>query len=142
MEPDLSCAVQDSYVQWLFNNALRRHRPSGKVALLAVGGYGRRELAPFSDLDLLLVHEKREIQGDFVEALWYPLWDSGRKIGHAVRTPEETIGMIKTDLETATALVTARVVAGDTEFGQKVIDRCLTRLRKQGRGWQIGRAHV
>ena len=131
----------DETLRRVFAEARTRCPPRGAVALLAVGGYGRSELAPFSDLDLLLVHEKREIRDDFVEALWYPLWDSGRKIGHAVRTPDESIGMIKTDLETATALVSARVVAGDTEFGQKVIDRCLTRLRKQGRGW-LGELHA
>lgn len=111
------------------------------MALLAVGGYGRRELAPFSDLDLVLVHQKRSIDQSFVRALWYPLWDSGRKVGHAVRTPREMYSMIRTDLDSATALVTARVVAGNEEFGNEIIEKCRARLRKQ-RGTWLGELHA
>ena len=125
----------DATLRALFDGAVARHQPRGAVALLAVGGYGRRELAPFSDLDIVLVHEKRGVKDEFVTALWYPLWDSGRKVGHAVRTPRETYSMIRTDLDTATALVTARVVAGDETFGQGVIEQCNARLRKQGHEW-------
>jgi [protein-PII] uridylyltransferase len=125
----------DANLRRIFDNAVQAHTPEGRVALLAVGGYGRRELAPFSDLDLLLVHESREIDAAFAEALWYPLWDTGRKVGHAVRTPRATLRMIRTDLDTATALVTARVVAGDEQFGSMVIHKCQSALRKQGRRW-------
>ena len=125
----------DATLRQLFAAAVAEHQPRGRVALLAVGGYGRSELAPFSDLDVLLVHEHKTIEGLFAQSLWYPLWDAGRKIGHAVRTPKETLAMIRSDLDTATALVTARVVAGDLAFGQKVIDQCRTRLRKQGGKW-------
>jgi len=125
----------DENIKQIFSDACAAHSPCGRVALLAVGGYGRRELAPFSDLDLLLVHEDRTIDGAFAQALWYPLWDAGRKVGHAVRTPKATLQMIRTDLDTATALVTARVVAGDHRFGASVIDKCQSVLRKQGRRW-------
>ncbi|MGA0148385.1 MAG: [protein-PII] uridylyltransferase, partial [Ilumatobacteraceae bacterium] len=111
------------------------------MALLAIGGYGRRELAPFSDLDLLLVHSSRNIDASFVRALWYPLWNEGRKVGHAVRTPRQTYSMIRSDLDTATALVTARVVAGDATFGQRIIDKCNAKLRRQGRKW-LGELHA
>ena len=62
----------------------------GRVALLAIGGYGRGELAPQSDLDLLLVHDlkarkvAKEVE-PLASAIWYPLWDAGVKLGHAVR---------------------------------------------------------
>jgi [protein-PII] uridylyltransferase len=125
----------DEYTRRIFSDACAAHSPRGRVALLAVGGYGRRELAPFSDLDLLLVHEGRTIDPAFAQMLWYPLWDAGRKVGHAVRTPKATLQMIRTDLDTATALVTARVVAGDERFGASVIDKCQSVLRKQGRRW-------
>ena len=128
-------AETDVTLQQLFAAAIAKHQPRGRVALLAVGGYGRSELAPFSDLDVLLVHERKTLDGAFAQSLWYPLWDAGRKVGHAVRTPKETFAMIRSDLDTATALVTARVVAGDAEFGQRVIDQCRTRIRKQGRKW-------
>ena len=128
-------AETDVTLQQLFAAAIAKHQPRGRVALLAVGGYGRSELAPFSDLDVLLIHERKTLDGTFAQSLWYPLWDAGRKVGHAVRTPKETFAMIRSDLDTATALVTARVVAGDAEFGQRVIDQCRTRIRKQGRKW-------
>ena len=125
----------DAILRELFAAAVVTHAPRGRLALLAVGGYGRRELAPFSDLDVLLIHEQKLLDAEFAQSLWYPLWDMGRKVGHAVRTPKEALAMIRTDLDTATALVTARVVAGDVEFGQHIIDKCRSRLRKQGRAW-------
>ena len=131
----------DVELRVLFDTATEKFRPRGAMALLAVGGYGRRELAPFSDLDLVLVHQKRSIDQSFVTALWYPLWDSGRKVGHAVRTPREMYSMIHTDLDSATALVTARVVAGNEEFGNEIIEKCHARLRKQ-RGTWLGELHA
>jgi len=125
----------DREVRRIFTEAVATHRPPGRVALLAVGGYGRRELAPFSDLDLLLVHESKRLDHGFAQALWYPLWDDGRKVGHAVRTPRETYSLIRDDLDTATALVTARVVAGDEQFGERVIAKVRSHLRRQGRSW-------
>jgi len=125
----------DESLKRIFADAVVAHNPVGPVALLAVGGYGRRELAPFSDLDIVLVHDSKRIDPAFAQALWYPLWDTGRKVGHAVRTPRETYAMIRDDLDTATALVTARVVAGDEQFGQRVIGKARTMLRRRGRTW-------
>lgn len=125
----------DQLVTATFNQALHRHRPTGRIVLLAVGGYGRRELAPFSDLDLLLVHDSKRLDDAFVQSLWYPLWDAGFKVGHAVRTVRETFAMIREDLDTATALVTARVLAGDETFGARVIEKVRTKLRRRGGRW-------
>ena len=61
-----------------------RRRASGS-ALVAVGGYGRRELAPHSDLDVVLVLDEGVEPGEVAERLWYPLWDSGTTIDHSVR---------------------------------------------------------
>lgn len=119
----------------VFAAAREAHKPGGRIALLAVGGYGRRELAPFSDLDVMLVHESKRINPEFVRSLWYPLWDSGRKIGHSVRTPREVLAMIREDVDTATSMATARVLAGDAEFGEKVIRKAHAVLRRQGRSW-------
>ncbi|MFZ9707936.1 MAG: DUF294 nucleotidyltransferase-like domain-containing protein, partial [Ilumatobacteraceae bacterium] len=125
----------DDELRRVFAAAMQQHSPKGRVALLAVGGYGRRELAPFSDLDVLLVHEKKQIEPAFAQALWYPLWDSGHKVGHAVRTLRETVAMVRDDLDTATAIVTARVLAGDAAFGERVISKSLTALRRRSREW-------
>ena len=84
-------AQTDSWIQELFDAALAKVPVNGRVALLAVGGYGRGELAPFSDLDLLLVHDGARAIEDFASNLWYPIWDAGLKLGHSVRTVAETM---------------------------------------------------
>ena len=61
--------------------------PDTGAALVAVGGYGRAELAPYSDLDVVLVHDEGVDLGDgSAEQVWYPLWDSGAQLDHSVRT--------------------------------------------------------
>jgi [protein-PII] uridylyltransferase len=85
------------------------------VALVAVGGYGRGELSPRSDLDLLVVTAGEEPAKERLQALLYPLWDAGLEVGHAVRSPAQSIEHAAADLETATALLSARLVAGDPD---------------------------
>jgi [protein-PII] uridylyltransferase len=85
------------------------------VAILATGGYGRSELCPHSDLDLLFLHsggDSQEVQA-LAEALLYPLWDLRLQVGHAVRDIPSTIELAREDLTMATALLDARLVAGD-----------------------------
>src|SRR5919198_2725729 len=84
------------------------------VALVAVGGYGRGELAPGSDLDVVLLHAGRKDVRTVAERLWYPLWDAGLKVGHGVRTIKEALRLAADDLDTATALLDLRLIAGDT----------------------------
>ena len=123
--------LTDDWVISLFDEAMQQvKRPAGRVALLAIGGYGRGELAPQSDLDLLLVHDvkakkvSREVE-PLASALWYPLWDSGVKLGHAVRRVDEQLALAATDLDSATALVTARPLAGDDELASEVVEKGL-----------------
>lgn len=127
----LLAEVTDDWVVDIFDDALDRvDRPAGRVALLAVGGYGRGELAPQSDLDLLLVHDvkakrvAKEIE-PIASAIWYPLWDAGVKLGHAVRRVDETVGLAATDLDSATALLTARPLAGDDDLARQVVEQGL-----------------
>ncbi len=86
--------------------------PDG-VALVAVGGYGRREMAPHSDLDLVLVHTPEAEHQDFAERVWYPMWDSGLKLGQRVDTIDGLCKLARTDLDTATALLSVRHLVGD-----------------------------
>ena len=127
----------DRLLQVLFDEAVDGVRRKDDIALVAVGGYGRRELAPHSDLDLHLIHRNVKDIGDIASRLWYPIWDEGLKLGHAVRTPKESAQMCATDLDTATALVTARVVAGNAELGREVIDEALAGWVRRGRDWLI-----
>ena len=76
-------------------------------------GYGRGELAPHSDLDVVLVHEDGLDLGDAGGAtLWYPLWDSGRRLDHSVRSMREVLEAAA-DLRVALGLLDARHLAGD-----------------------------
>jgi [protein-PII] uridylyltransferase len=86
------------------------------VALVAVGGYGRRELLPRSDLDVVLLHGGRDDIAGLADRIWYPVWDSGARLDHAVRTVPQARRVARTDLKVALGLLSARHVAGDPDL--------------------------
>jgi len=93
-------------------------RGTSGLAVVAVGGYGRRELARHSDVDLMLLVEEggpREVEERAVRML-YPLWDASLKVGHSVRTVPDTVEMAKANIETYTSLLDARLLVGDTDL--------------------------
>jgi len=93
------------------------------VVLAAVGGYGRGELSPCSDLDLLLLHDGSGAVAEVAERVWYPVWDSGMKLGHAVRTIDEALDLATDDLETATSLLDMRWLGGDHRLLAELAER-------------------
>ncbi len=127
----------DEWLQSVFLDAIAGEKKSDDIAILAVGGYGRRELAPESDLDVLLVHRNVKNISEIAPKIWYPVWDSKVKLGHSVRTPKETVQMCATDLDTATSLLTGRVIAGNVELANEVTDSALTSWKKRGGDWLI-----
>jgi len=129
--------VTDTWLTEIFNTATAGEKKRDDIVLIAVGGYGRRELAPHSDLDILLVHKSVKNIGDIASKMWYPIWDAGIKLGHSVRTPKETIQLCSTDLDTATALVTARVIAGNQKLGNELIGEASSSWKKNGRQWLV-----
>jgi len=83
------------------------------LALVATGGWARRELAPYSDIDFIILHDKDEIAAKQVaDRLLYPLWDEKLAIGHSLREVRAVAKLAKGDLATATALLDARHIAG------------------------------
>jgi [protein-PII] uridylyltransferase len=108
--------------------------PDG-LALLAVGGYGRAELAPGSDLDLLLLHHPKRSAVDAAQALWYPIWDTGLKLGHAVRTVKEATTLASGDLDTATSLLSCRHLAGDADLTEELSEQAVALWRKRSKRW-------
>ncbi|MBW3603248.1 MAG: HD domain-containing protein, partial [Actinobacteria bacterium] len=85
------------------------------LAVVALGSYARRQLCPKSDVDVLLLHDgwaRRDLE-DVVQRLCYPLWDAGLRVGHAVRTPRDTVRRAADRVDGATALVDRRLVVGD-----------------------------
>ncbi len=91
-----------------------------KASLVAVGALGRRELAPYSDLDLVLLHDGRKDVDRLAEQLWYPLWDAGIGLDHSVRTPGQAVQVAATDLRAAFGLLELRHIAGDPVLSDKV----------------------
>jgi [protein-PII] uridylyltransferase len=85
------------------------------VSLVAVGGYGRGELSPRSDLDLLLLHDGADsgTVAALADRIWYPIWDLGLALDHSVRTPGEARKTAGGDLKVQLGLLDARHIAGD-----------------------------
>nr|MDQ3333465.1 hypothetical protein [Planctomycetota bacterium] len=112
-----------------------RRLVAGQAAMTFVGGSGRSELCPFSDIDLLFLHRPPAAEpfGRVVAEVIREGWDAGLRIGHAVRTVEETLQIAKSEPEVTTALVEIRPLAGDaglverlkTQFRDRLIRRRL-----------------
>ncbi len=104
---------------------------SERLALVAVGGYGRGEMAPFSDIDLLFLLPYRQTpwSEQVVEYMLYVLWDLGFKVGHASRSVDDCIRLSRADITIRTAILEARFLCGDTplyddlkrRFGTEII---------------------
>ncbi|MGJ0121542.1 [protein-PII] uridylyltransferase [Williamsia sp. MIQD14] len=90
-------------------------RPDSGFAIVAVGGLGRQELLPHSDLDLILLHDDMDTArvSEVADALWYPLWDAHIKLDHSVRTVPQALQVAAADMTAALGLLEARHIAGD-----------------------------
>src|SRR6059058_4667984 len=114
----------DVLLQYVFGAASAAARENGQpevpLALIALGGCGRGELNPFSDVDVMLLHRQRaEISPhleEMVNQILYLLWDSGFKVGHSTRSIKEAIAQANSDMHTKTAMLEARFLAGNTEL--------------------------
>jgi len=100
------------------------------VALVAVGGYGRKELLPRSDLDVLLLHDGRDGIAEIADRIWYPVWDSGAELDHAVRTVPQARRVARGDLKVALGLLSARHVAGNPDLTESLRAGALTDWRE------------
>ena len=137
-------AAADDFMSGLFKAACAEVGTDGRsagsgLALVAVGGYGRGEQCPGSDFDVLLLHDSgRKIRADvepLAHALWYPVWDTGAKLGHAVRTVKEATALATGDLDTATALLSCRHLAGDPLLTEALLDVTKRQWRKKAKKW-------
>ena len=95
-----------------------------RVAVVALGGYGRQELFPFSDIDLMILFHPRlrKKVGSVADGLLYPLWDTGYEVGHGVRTIKESMVQAAEDYVFQVAMLDARLVAGSEILFDKLID--------------------
>ncbi|MBP1714273.1 MAG: (protein-PII) uridylyltransferase, partial [Deltaproteobacteria bacterium] len=94
-------SLLDRVIQRLLKRSLslRREKSRPGISLLAVGGYGREELSPHSDVDLLILHppgKGRDLESD-LQAILHPLWDWGLTVGHTVQTSKESLRAAQKD---------------------------------------------
>ncbi len=117
----MRAALVDLHDFWLVSRAASVGIGTGS-ALTAVGALGRRELAPHSDLDLVLLHDGRAEIEPIAEALWYPLWDARIGLDHSVRTVGQAVGVAGTDLRAAFGLLEVRLIAGDATLFATLVE--------------------
>ncbi|MFP5253315.1 MAG: [protein-PII] uridylyltransferase [Actinomycetes bacterium] len=132
-------AVADDLCARAFAKAVQdtggSHRASG-LSLVAVGGYGRQELAPYSDLDIVLVHDDQAARqvtsavDQVAAAVWYPLWDGGTKIDHSVRAVSEVTAAAHADPRVALGLLDLRHLAGDPHLSLRLRSEVLAHWRR------------
>ncbi len=123
-------AAADELCRSVFLAALG-DRPVTGVSLVAVGGYGRSELAPFSDLDVVLLHEPAVEVGALAQQVWYPLWDANVRLDHSVRALAEVTDAASHDVRVALGLLDARHLAGDTSLTLRLRADVLAHWRRQ-----------
>jgi [protein-PII] uridylyltransferase len=118
----------DVLLQYVFGAAATSARGNGAakvpLALIALGGYGRGELNPFSDIDVMLLHHEGTKQisphlEEMVKQVLYLLWDSGFKVGHSTRSIKEAVAQANRDMRTKTAMLESRFLAGDAELARE-----------------------
>src|SRR5713101_6312166 len=125
----------DILLQYVFSAAAAAARENGRaevpLALIALGGYGRGELNPFSDIDVMLLHRQRdEISPhleEMVNQVLYLLWDSGFKVGHSTRSMKEAIAQAIQDMRTKTAMLESRFLGGDAELAREFREQFRTK---------------
>jgi [protein-PII] uridylyltransferase len=136
----LLSAIADEVVTALYDfttvHVFRARNPTEgeRLAVMAVGGYGRGALAPFSDLDLLFLRPYKETAHaeSVIEFMLYALWDLGFKVGHASRTVEECLRLSREDFTIRTALLEARRLAGDAALAADLKRRFREDIAKGG----------
>jgi len=112
-------AEADAWLSGLAERAAgdnRRH-----LALVAVGGYGRSSLCPYSDLDVVLVHHGSRDIKKVADGIWYPVWDEGVHLDHSVRRPSEVLSAAAEDARVALGLLDGRLVWGEAKVAEPLL---------------------
>lgn len=136
--PALREALLDLHELWLTTKAAELGIVAGSgFAIVATGGLGRREMVPYSDLDLMLLHDgmPADTVRQVADLLWYPLWDANIRLDHSVRTVSEALQVAGTEISAGLAMLEARHIAGDEDLSARLI----AGARRQWRAGIAGR---
>jgi len=134
-------AILDELLRHLWTGARASLSPQAQkefppIALVAIGGYGRAELNPHSDIDFMFLHEGQiavnrplPYLSKLIDGVLYPLWDIGLKVGHAVRSLDDCVKVANADMQSKTSLIEARLIIGDEALFKKlqkaVVTKCV-----------------
>jgi [protein-PII] uridylyltransferase len=139
------CQLADSNIRQVFGEVLRVHNtPSSGLCLLALGGYGRRLLFPYSDLDILFLFGSEKAEQAFrplIADFSRTLWDLSFRVSSAGRTLEECKRIEEDNVEFHLALLDRRFLAGDEELFEKLDERVLPGSEKQARPFLLAQLH-
>jgi [protein-PII] uridylyltransferase len=101
------------------------------VALVAVGGYGRSELGPGSDLDVMMLHDGRSDVVQIADQVWYPIWDAGWQLDHSVRTVADAVSVANSDMKAALGMLHARHIAGVPDLTARLREHAFGQWRSR-----------
>jgi len=138
----------DVVMRHLFDTALEQvgiQPDDTKLAIIAIGGYGRGELNPCSDVDIMFLHagsaKPAKKEAEVIEKILYLLWDVGFKVGYSVRSVSEAIRQSNEDLMSKTAMLEARLLTGHselfTQFQERFMKQCVRGKEKEYINWRI-----
>ncbi len=144
--------IIDVLIQNLFSYALRVAEESlvriKPMCVLATGGYGRGELNPHSDIDLMFLYPRSSmgksldlLKETMTKEILYPLWDTGMKVGHASREVKEALIEAQRDIRNKNSMLDARYICGDRKVAQKFITKFLKHCRKRKPGDYLSELH-
>ncbi|MBC8096480.1 MAG: [protein-PII] uridylyltransferase [Akkermansiaceae bacterium] len=134
--------ILDVLLKYFWNAARSSLSPQAQkefppLALVAIGGFGRAELNPHSDIDFMFLHDGQVVAAGkplphlskLIDAILYPLWDLGMKVGHSVRSIQDCVKVANSDMQSKTSLIEARLIIGDEplfkKFQKTLVTKCV-----------------
>jgi len=134
-------AVLDALLRHLWETAKKSlseqaQKEFPKLSLVAIGGYGRAELNPYSDIDFMFLHDGQIAAGrplpylsKLIDGVLYPLWDVGLKVGHSVRSIDDCVKVANSDMQSKTSLIESRLIIGSEtlfkKFQKTLVSKCV-----------------
>lgn len=136
-------AILDVLLRYLWNASKatlseQAQKEFPPLALVAIGGYGRAELNPYSDIDFMFLHDGQVVAAGrkplphlakLIDGILYPLWDLGLKVGHSVRSIDDCVSVANTDMQSKTSLIEARLITGSEplfkKFQKVLLSKCV-----------------